>query len=178
MTTLKDSLIAVYHKVEPSKHPNKVTIVGAGAVGMACAFSILTQAISSNVVIIDKNENLVNGEVMDLQHASPFLKNAHISGGTDMSLTKDSRLCIITAGLRQKEGETRLSLVQRNADVMKQIIPELVKHSPQTIILMVSNPVDVLTYVAWKLSGLPKNRVIGSGTNLDTARYTITLLRK
>jgi L-lactate dehydrogenase len=87
-------------------------------------------------------------------------------------------LCIITAGVRQKPGESRLALVQRNTDIYKGIIPKLVEHSPDTILLVVSNPVDILTYVAWKLSGLPKNRVIGSGTNLDSSRFRFLLSQK
>lgn len=170
MSCIKDSLLDTNYKCLNVRNPNKVTVVGAGAVGMACVFSILTQGVSSEVVILDLNKDLVNGEVMDLQHGSPFLNNVHISGGSDFSLSNGSRLCIVTAGLRQREGESRLSLVQRNADIMKSIIPELMKYSPDTIILMVSNPVDILTYVAWKISGLPKHRVIGSGTNLDSAR--------
>lgn len=154
----------------PTKYANKVTVVGAGAVGMACVFAILTKGVSNNVVIIDSNKNLVEGEVMDLQHGSLFLQNARISGGNDYSLSSESRICIVTAGVRQKEGESRLNLVQRNADIIQVIVAELLKHSPQTIILMVSNPVDVLTYIAWKFSGLPKHRVFGSGTNLDSAR--------
>lgn len=89
----------------------------------------------------------------------------------DFAATAGSRLCVVTAGARQREGESRLDLVQRNTDILKGIIPKLVEHSPDTILLVVSNPVDILTYVAWKLSGLPKNRVIGSGTNLDSSRF-------
>ncbi|RZC34847.1 Ldh 1 N domain containing protein, partial [Asbolus verrucosus] len=92
--------------------------------------------------------------------------------------TAGSRLCIVTAGVRQREGESRLDLVQRNTDVLKHIIPPLVKHSPNTILLIVSNPVDILTYVAWKLSGLPKHRVIGSGTNLDTSRFRFLMSQR
>jgi len=87
-------------------------------------------------------------------------------------------VCVITAGARQKEGESRLSLVQRNTDIFKKIIPELVKYSPHTILLVVSNPVDILTFVTWKLSGLPKHRVIGSGTNLDSSRFRFLLSEK
>lgn len=170
MTAIKTAFFDTYNDSLPSKPTNKVTIIGAGAVGMACAISLLAQEVTNTVAVIDRNENLVNGEIMDLQHGSPYLKNAHISGGSDIALSKDSKVCVVTAGVRQKEGETRLSLVQRNADVMKSIIPAMVKHSPDTIILMVTNPVDIMTYVAWKLSGLPKHKVIGSGTNLDTAR--------
>jgi L-lactate dehydrogenase len=84
-------------------------------------------------------------------------------------------LCIVTAGARQREGESRLNLVQRNADILKGMIPKLVQHSPDTLLLIVSNPVDLMTYVAWKLSGLPKERVIGSGTNLDSSRFRFLL---
>lgn len=170
MATVRDSLFDSYFKDEQVKHPNKVTVVGAGSVGMACVFSILTKGVSNDVVIVDKNENLATGEVLDLQHGSLFLQGAQISGGGDFSLSRDSRICIVAAGVRQKEGESRLNLVQRNVDVVKTIIQELVKYSPNTIIIMVSNPVDVLTYVAWKLSGFPKHRVLGSGTSLDTSR--------
>lgn len=98
--------------------------------------------------------------------------------GTDFAVTAGSRLCIITAGARQRPGESRLDLVQRNTDIFKGIIPKLVKNSPDAILLIVSNPVDILTYVAWKLSGLPKNRVIGSGTNLDSSRFRFLLSQR
>lgn len=97
---------------------------------------------------------------------------------TDYAITAGSKLCIVTAGVRQREGESRLDLVQRNTEVMKNIIPKLVKYSPDTILLIVSNPCDILTYVAWKLSGLPKERVIGSGTNLDSSRFRFLLSQK
>lgn len=123
-------------------------------------------------------EDKLKGEMLDLQHGSSFLRNAKINASTDYSITANSSVCIVTAGARQKEGETRLDLVQRNTDIFKKIIPELVKYSPNTILLIVSNPVDILTYVAWKLSGLPKNQVIGSGTNLDSARFRFLLSEK
>lgn len=93
-------------------------------------------------------------------------------------MTAGSRLCIITAGARQRPGESRLDLVQRNTDIYKGIIPKLIEYSPNTILLVVSNPVDILTYVAWKLSGLPKNRVIGSGTNLDSSRFRFLMSQR
>lgn len=120
----------------------------------------------------------LQGEMLDLQHGSTFMKNAKINASTDYAVTAGSRICIVTAGARQREGESRLDLVQRNTDIMKHLIPQLVKYSPNTIILMVSNPVDILTYVAWKLSGLPRNRVIGSGTNLDSSRFRVYLSQK
>ncbi|KAL6736031.1 hypothetical protein Aduo_006423 [Ancylostoma duodenale] len=160
------------------KSPQKVTIVGTGQVGMACAYSILQQGTCSELCLVDVVANKVKGEVMDLQHGLAFTGRCVVKGGTEYSCTAHSRLCIVTAGLRQKEGETRLSLVQRNTDIYKKIIPELVKYSPETLIMVVSNPVDVLTYVTWKLSGLPRERVFGSGTNLDSARFRFLLSEK
>ncbi|XP_076761639.1 L-lactate dehydrogenase isoform X2 [Xylocopa sonorina] len=157
---------------------NKVTVVGVGQVGMACAFSILTNGVSSELVLVDVMADKLKGEMLDLQHGSAFLKNAKINASTDYAATANSSLCVVTAGARQREGETRLDLVQRNTDIFKGIIPQLVKYSPETILLIVSNPVDILTYVAWKLSGLPKNRVLGSGTNLDSARFRFLLSQK
>ncbi|KAH9644219.1 hypothetical protein HF086_008708 [Spodoptera exigua] len=157
---------------------NKVSVVGVGQVGMATVFSLLTQGVTNNVVMVDVNENKLKGEMMDLQHGSAFLFNANIKAGTDYSITAGSQICVITAGVRQKEGEDRRSLVQRNVEVLKGIIPELLKYSPNTILLIASNPVDVLTYVSWKISGLPKHRVIGSGTNLDSARFRYLLSQK
>ncbi|EYB82883.1 hypothetical protein Y032_0348g3175 [Ancylostoma ceylanicum] len=160
------------------KSPQKVTIVGTGQVGMACAYSILQQGICSELCLVDMVANKVKGEVMDLQHGLAFTGRCVVKGDTEYACTAHSKLCIVTAGLRQKEGETRLSLVQRNTDIFKKIIPELVKYSPETLIMVVSNPVDVLTYVTWKISGLPRERVFGSGTNLDSARFRFLLSEK
>ncbi|PSN41996.1 L-lactate dehydrogenase [Blattella germanica] len=143
---------------------NKITVVGVGQVGMACAFSVLTQNVASEVVLVDVVADKLKGEMLDLQH--------------DYAATANSKLCIVTAGARQKEGESRLNLVQRNTDIFKGIIPKLVQYSPNTILLIVSNPVDILTYVAWKLSGLPRNRVIGSGTNLDSSRLRFLMSQR
>ncbi|XP_054012743.1 L-lactate dehydrogenase-like isoform X1 [Hylaeus anthracinus] len=177
MTSLKDKLLCTV--VEPiSTGRNKVSIVGVGQVGMACAISILTSHVSNEVVLVDVMADKLKGEMMDLQHGSSFLKNAKINASTDYAATANSSLCIVTAGARQREGESRLDLVQRNTDIFRGIIPQLVKYSPNTILLIVSNPVDILTYVAWKHSGLPKNRVIGSGTNLDSARFRFLLSQK
>lgn len=123
-------------------------------------------------------EDKLRGEMLDLQHGSMFMMNAKIEASTDLKVTAGSRMIIITAGARQKEGESRLNLVQRNTDIFKGIIPKLVEYSPDAMLMIVSNPCDILTYVAWKLSGLPKNRVFGSGTNLDSARFRHFLAEK
>ncbi|KAK9276485.1 hypothetical protein L1049_006019 [Liquidambar formosana] len=109
--------------------------------------------------------------MLDLQHAAAFLPRTKIIASVDYSVTVGSDLCIVTAGARQISGESRLNLLQRNVALFSSIIPSLAKYSPDSILMIVSNPVDVLTYVAWKLSGFPSNRVIGSGTNLDSSRF-------
>jgi len=168
------------NEVEPALETSgcKISVVGVGQVGMACAFSLLTQNICSELALTDIMEDKLKGELMDLQHGLTFLKNVKISASTDSSVTAGSKVIIVTAGARQNEGESRLSLVQRNVNIYKSIIPPLVKHSPDCILLIVSNPVDLMTYVSWKISGLPKNRVIGSGCNLDSSRFRFHLSQK
>ncbi|XGW13029.1 hypothetical protein V3C99_013570 [Haemonchus contortus] len=156
----------------------KVTVVGVGQVGMACAYSILQQNIANEICLVDVVADKLKGEMMDLQHGLAFTRPCIVKADTDYSITAGSKICVITAGARQREGETRLSLVQRNVEIFKGIIPNLVKYSPDTILMVVSNPVDVLTYVTWKISGLPKERVFGSGTNLDSARFRFLLSEK
>ncbi|XP_011185001.2 L-lactate dehydrogenase [Zeugodacus cucurbitae] len=153
------------------KTKRKVTVVGCGNVGMAVVFSILAQNISNEVCIIDANEKLVDSESKDLQQGSVFLRDATIVGNTDYKASADSAVCVITAGARQKPGQTRLELLDTNMKILNQIIPQLVKYSPDTILVMVSNPCDILTYGAWTISGLPKERVFSTGTHLDTARF-------
>lgn len=149
----------------------KVTVVGTGQVGMAAAFAMVTQGIVSELALVDMIEPKLRGEMMDLQHGQAFLRTVKVQASTDYEVSKGSKICVVTAGARQKEGESRLALVQRNVEIFRGIIPQLVKYSPDTILVIVSNPVDVLTYVAWKMSGLPRNRVIGSGTMLDSSRF-------
>lgn len=177
MATIQEQIM---HLVEQptATTSSKVTVVGVGQVGMACAFSILTQGIANELCLVDVVPDKLKGEMMDLQHGLTFLRNVKINAGTDYSITAGSKICIITAGVRQREGESRLALVQRNVDIFYGIVPALVSHSPDAILLVVSNPVDIMTYVTWKLSGLPKHRVIGSGTNLDSARFRFLLSEK
>ncbi|XP_049885341.1 L-lactate dehydrogenase isoform X2 [Pectinophora gossypiella] len=157
---------------------NKVTVVGCGQVGMAAVFSMLTQGVTNKIALVDVMEDKLKGEMMDLMHGSSFMRNAKIQASTDYAITAGSKICIVTAGVRQREGESRLDLVQRNTDVLKNIIPQLVKYSPDAIFVIASNPVDILTYVTWKIGGLSKHRVIGSGTNLDSARFRYLLSEK
>uniref|UniRef100_A0A8C3B5Y1 L-lactate dehydrogenase n=1 Tax=Cyclopterus lumpus TaxID=8103 RepID=A0A8C3B5Y1_CYCLU len=171
MMSTKEKLISHVMKEEPVGSRNKVTVVGVGMVGMASAISVLLKDLCDELALVDVMEDKLKGEVMDLQHGSLFLKTHKIVADKDYSVTANSKVVVVTAGARQLEGESRLNLVQRNVNIFKFIIPNIVKYSPNCIILVVSNPVDILTYVAWKLSGFPRHRVIGSGTNLDSARF-------
>ncbi|GLJ16730.1 hypothetical protein SUGI_0287750 [Cryptomeria japonica] len=157
--------------LSPSTRNTKVTVVGVGNVGMAVAQTILTQELTNELVLIDVQAEKLRGEMLDLQHAAAFLPRTKIMADTDYAVSAGSDLCIITAGARQRDGESRLALVERNLHLFKSIVPQVVKYSPNATLLVVSNPVDVLTYITWKLSGFPANRVIGSGTNLDTSRF-------
>ncbi|XP_063971134.1 L-lactate dehydrogenase-like isoform X3 [Lytechinus pictus] len=178
MATLTNKLMDMVVDQLDEISPTKVTIVGVGQVGMACAYSIMTQNIASEIALVDVIADKLKGEVYDMQHGLAFVKGCCVKGDTDYKVTAGSRLCIITAGARQRDGESRLNLVQRNVKIFEGIVPNLVRYSPNTVLLVVSNPVDILTYVAWKLSGLPANRVIGAGTNLDTARFRFLLGEK
>lgn len=177
MASLKDKLVTPV--TPPCTQPNsKVTVVGVGQVGMACAVSVLERGLCDELALVDVLEDKLRGEMLDLQHGSLFLKTPKIIADKDYSVTANSKVVVVTAGVRQQEGESRLDLVQRNVNVFKFIIPQVVKYSPNCIILVVSNPVDILTYVTWKLSGLPKHRVIGSGCNLDSARFRFLMAEK
>lgn len=156
---------------------DKISIIGAGAVGSATAFSMMLNKIASEIVLVDVNHERALGEAMDIFHGTSLVAPVGISAGT-MADTKDSDIVVITAGAAQKPGETRLDLVNKNIGIYESLIPEIVKYNPNAILLVVSNPVDILTYVAYKISGFPKNRVIGSGTVLDTARFRSALARE
>ena len=156
------------------RRPRKGAIIGAGQVGMACAYSMLIQSTFDEMVLVDVERNKVEGEVMDLMHGLPFVEPTTVKAGTAADC-QGADVVIITAGAKQKPGESRLQLLGRNVTIFKNLIPELVQSCPEAIFLIVSNPVDVMTYVTWKLSGLPSTSVVGSGTVLDTARFRYLL---
>lgn len=154
----------------------KAAIIGCGFVGTSIAFSLVQKGIFSELVLVDVNKDKAEGEVMDLSHGLPFAKEMEIKAG-DYEDIADCAMIIITAGANQKPGETRLDLVHKNVAIYKSIIPQIVKYNKDAILLIVSNPVDIMTYTALKLSGYPRQRVIGSGTVLDTARLKYHLSR-
>jgi L-lactate dehydrogenase len=152
----------------------KAAIIGCGFVGSTTAFSLMQTGLFSQLVLIDANPARAHGEAMDLSHGLPFAHPMKIYAGSYDDI-HDCALIIITAGAAQRPGETRLELVHRNVAIFRSIIPEIVRHNREAVLLIVSNPVDVLTYAALKLSGFPPNRVLGSGTVLDTARLKYLL---
>lgn len=148
----------------------KISIIGAGYVGSATAFALLNHGIATDIVLVDVNLMRAEGEAMDLDHGKVFVSPVNVMAGSYEDTT-GSDIVIITAGLAQKQGETRIDLVNKNIEIFKQMVPQIVKYNPDAILLVVSNPVDILTYVTYKLSGFPQHRVFGSGTVLDTARF-------
>lgn len=152
----------------------KVAVIGCGFVGATSAFSLIQTGLFSEMVLIDANAKKAEGEAMDLSHGSAYLTPMNIYAGTYDDIV-DAGIIVITAGANQKPNETRLDLVKKNVQIFKSIIPEIKKRNCEGILLIVSNPVDILTEVALKLSGFPSNRVIGSGTVLDTARLKYVL---
>lgn len=156
---------------------NKISIIGAGFVGSTTAFALMNNNVASEIVIVDINHDKAVGEAMDLDQGRVFVSPVNVVAG-DYPDTAGSDIVIITAGLAQKPGETRIDLVNRNIEIYKELVPNIVKYNPDAILLVVSNPVDILTYVTYQLSGFPAERVIGSGTVLDTARFQSILANK
>lgn len=153
----------------------KIVIIGAGNVGSTCAYTIMLGGLFSDIVIIDIDKNKAEGDAMDIAHGVSFVKPVRVVSG-DYSECADADIVVITAGVGQKPGETRLDLLKRNTIVFKDIISSIMKYAPNDIILLtVTNPVDILTYITYKLSGLPQNQVLGSGTVLDTSRLKYML---
>lgn len=161
-----------------SLRPRKGVIIGAGQVGLACAYSMLIQDCFDELVLQDIAQEKTEGEVMDMMHGIPFIAPVSICSGTVADAGADADIVIITAGVAQKPGESRLSLVERNVEIFKKIIGDVAQYCPNAILLIVSNPVDIMTYVSWKLSGFEWWRVLGSGTVLDTGRFRALLSQK
>ncbi|CAH8602114.1 unnamed protein product [Dicrocoelium dendriticum] len=172
MQTLRDKVYVPVYAAKRTAVPGiKITIIGAGAVGMATAFSLLTKGIPTELAIVDLNVEKVEAEVSDLQNARQFLPKVAIYGGSNYKLSSNSNIAILSAGVDKRENENQLSHVQRNVDALKTIIPHIVENSPKCIIIVLTKPVDVLAYVAWRISGFPRNRVLGLGTLLDSSKF-------
>ncbi|MBS4215657.1 L-lactate dehydrogenase [Neobacillus rhizophilus] len=154
---------------------NRVVVIGAGFVGSSYAFALLNQGITEELVLIDLNKEKAQGDAMDLNHGLPFAPSHTKIWYGDYSECGEADIVVITAGSNQKPGETRLDLVEKNTKIFKGIVEEIMASGFNGIFLVATNPVDILTYAVWKFSGFPKERVIGSGTILDTARFRFLL---
>ncbi len=154
---------------------NRVVLVGTGFVGSSYAFAMLNQGITEELVLIDVNKDKADGDAMDLRHGLPFAPHSTRIWSGDYSECKTADIVVLTAGANQKPGETRLDLVEKNTKIFKGIVSQVMESGFDGIFLVAANPVDILTYATWKFSGLPKERVIGSGTILDTARFRYEL---
>lgn len=155
-------------------HPTRVAVIGMGNVGATFAYALLLSGMAAEIVLIDANRAKAEGEAMDLNHAIPFTHPTKLWVG-DYSDCAGAAVTVLAAGAPQATGETRLDLIKKNAAIWRSIVPQVSKHNAAGILLIATNPVDVLTYAAWKLSGWPSQKVIGSGTILDTARFRYLL---
>lgn len=148
----------------------KVAIIGAGAVGTATAYALLIKRIAGEVALYDLNKAKVEAEVLDLAHGSQFTTPSRVYGGDDLEVVRNSDVVVITAGAKQKPGQTRLELAGTNVAILRDLMPQLVRLAPEAIYVLVTNPCDVLAYAAVQFSGLPASRVFASGTVLDSSR--------
>lgn len=158
----------------PHPHPVRVAIVGVGNVGATFAYALLLSGLASEIVLIDVDRDKAEGEAMDLNHAVPFAHPTRIWAG-QYDDCSEAALTVIAAGRARLSGGSRLDLVQTNAEILREIVPQVTRGNNDGILIVATNPVDVLTYAAWRLSELPSQRVIGSGTVLDTARFRYLL---
>ena len=156
---------------------NKVAIVGAGAVGATLAYASLIRGVAHDVVLYDMNADKVEAEVLDLRHGLQFVPRAEVDGSDDVAVCEGADVIAITAGAKQKPGQTRLELAGTNVEICRAVLPKLLAVAPDAVIVMVTNPVDVLTLAALKFSGLPAHRVLGSGTVLDSSRLRDLIAR-
>lgn len=158
----------------------KIGIIGSGYVGATCAYAMVMRGVGREIVLVDLNRQRANAEADDLQHAVPFAHPLKISDGEYADLV-NCQVVVVTAGVNQRAGESRLELLGRNAQIFQQIVPQVLEHAPQAILLIATNPVDVMTHLAARYAvpfGVPSSRVIGSGTTLDTARLRALLSQK
>ena len=162
----------------PQDRTNKIAIIGAGSVGATIAYACMVRGVGQQIVLHDVKREKVDAEVLDLNHGLQFVPMATIEGSDDVGICADADVVVVTAGAKQKPGQTRMELAGANADICRKIVPELVRLAPRAVFLLVTNPVDVITYVTLKLSGLPRQRVLGSGTVLDSSRFRYLIARR
>ena len=157
---------------------NKLAIIGAGTVGTTIAYACMMRGVSRHIVLYDVNAAKTRAETLDLNHGLQFVPMATVEGSDDIEICRDAAVIVITAGAKQKVGQSRMDLAAMNVDLCRSLIPKLLAIAPEAVLLLVTNPVDVITYVAQKLSGLPNGRVFGSGTVLDSSRFRFLIAQR
>lgn len=165
-------------RIMHERNTSKVAIVGAGGVGATVAYACLIRGVGKHITLYDLNRAKVDAEVLDLNHGLQFVPMATLEGSDDVAVCAGADVIVITAGAKQKPGQTRMDLAGANAEICKKLVPDLLRVAPDAIYLLVTNPVDVITYVTQKLSGLPPQRVFGSGTVLDSSRFRYLIGRR
>lgn len=160
------------------RHTSKIAIVGAGSVGATIAYACLIRGVGKQIALYDLNRAKVEAEVLDLNHGLQFVPMADVEGADDVAVCADADVVVITAGAKQKPGQTRMDLLSANANIFRKMVPELLRVAPKALFLVVSNPVDVMTYATLKITGLPTARVIGSGTVLDSSRFRFLIAKR
>lgn len=160
------------------RQTTKIGIIGAGSVGATIAYACMLRGVSQQISLYDVNRQKVHAEALDLNHGLQFVPMARVNGSDDVNVLEHSDIVVMTAGAKQKPGQTRMDLAGANAEICRKIIPDVLRVAPEAILLMVTNPVDVVTYIAQKLSGLPVERVMGSGTVLDSSRFRYLIARR
>ncbi|WP_250505169.1 L-lactate dehydrogenase [Bowdeniella massiliensis] len=156
----------------------KLAVVGAGSVGSSLAYAAAIRGSANTIALYDLNTEKVDAEVLDLAHGTQFFQASHVTGGSDIECVADSDVVVITAGARQKPGQTRIDLAGANVDILSSLLPQLLQQAPNAIYVLVTNPCDILTTAALQISGLPTNRVMSSGTVLDSSRLRWLVGRK
>ena len=161
-----------------AERSQKIAIVGAGSVGATIAYACLIRGVSGQIALYDTNRLKVEAQTLDLVHGLQFVPAAAVEGSDDIAICADADVVVITAGAKQKPGQTRMELAEANSAICKRMLPELLRVAPDATILVVTNPVDVLTHVTLKVSSLPARRVLGSGTVLDSSRFRYLIARR
>lgn len=155
-------------------HPIKVAIIGTGRVGASCAYALQMSGLASEIILINANRRRAEGEAMDINHGSQFTKPVRVWSGNYKNC-RDADIVVLTAGTSQRPGDTRLDLLKNNASILQRMLAPALRYLEDTILIVAANPVDVLTYLTWQMTGLPSHQIIGSGTILDTARFRFLL---
>jgi L-lactate dehydrogenase len=156
----------------------KIAVVGAGSVGATIAYACMIRGVAKQIALYDVDKKKVDAEVLDLNHGLLFVPMALIEGADDVAVCEDADVVVVTAGAKQKPGMSRMDLAAQNADMLKRVVPQLLEVAPDATYLLVTNPVDVITYLTLKISGLPRQRVFGSGTVLDSSRFRFLIAQR